>query len=232
MAMIRAFRPPPLAAAALAVLLASAAGAAEVAVVKSGPVAAWQPALEALRAAAPGHTLTEYDLANSRGEAARLLPMLRGRAAAVVAFGPLAAQSVREALPDVPLVYCMINDPAELGLQGASNTTGVAFVAPVRNQLVAFRAVNPAARRIGIVVSTDTARRYADEARRTAAGLGLEIVILPISSMAQVPQAVREMLGGRPPVDAIWMLPDPVLADGSTRRFILSAALDAHKPVY
>jgi putative tryptophan/tyrosine transport system substrate-binding protein len=215
------------------VLLAGApAEAAEVALVKSGPAPAWQPAFDALRAAAVGHTITEYNLANSRAEAERTLPALAGRTAAVVAFGPLAAQAVRERLPDVPLVYCMVADPSEIGLQGASNTTGVAFFAPMRNQLVAFRAVNPAAKRIGIVVSTDAGRRYAEEAKRSGGALGLEVVVLAVTSMSQVPQAMREMVGGGHAVDAVWMLPDALIADSATRRFIFSTALEAHKPVY
>ncbi len=230
--MIRALRSSVLAAIALGVPFGASARAAEIAVVKSGPVAAWQPALSALRAALPGHTVSEYDLENSRAESARVVPTVRGRAAVVVAFGPLAAQVMREMLTGVPLVYCMVNDPAEIGLQGASNTTGVVLFAPVRNQLAAFRAVNPTARRVGIVVSSPAARRYADEAVRAGSGLGLEIVVVGITSVTQVPQTMREMLTGRQAVDAVWMLPDPILTDNATRRFMLTAALGARKPVY
>jgi putative tryptophan/tyrosine transport system substrate-binding protein len=208
----------------------TAAEAADIAVVKSGPVPAWQAAIDALRAATPGHAVTEYDLANNGANAKRVLSGLRGKV--VVAFGPLAAQSVRAVAPEVPLVYCMVPDLAEAGLQGGANTTGVAFFTPMRNQLVAFRAVNPVAKRIGIIVSTDAGRRYAEEARRGASSLGLEVVVLSVGSLTDVPPTVRDMIGGRQPVDALWMVPDALLSDTLTRRFIFSTTLEAHKPVY
>src|SRR5437762_8654398 len=213
-------------------LSAGGAAAADIAVVKSGPASASQAAIAALRAATSGHAVTEYDLANDGDNADRILSGLRGRAAVAVAFGSLAAQSVHAVLPEVPLVYCMVPDLEEAGLEGAANTTGVAFFAPVRNQLVAFRAVNPAAKRIGIVVSTDAGRRYAEEARRGASSLGLEVVVLSVTSLAQVPPTVRDMIGRSQPVDAVWMVPDALLSDALTRRFIFSTALEAHKPVY
>ena len=59
--------PRPWAALALGVLLwSSPIGAADVAVLKSSDVAAWRPALEALKRGLPGHTITEYDLRGDR----------------------------------------------------------------------------------------------------------------------------------------------------------------------
>jgi putative ABC transport system substrate-binding protein len=150
----------------------------------------------------------------------------------VVAVGPLAARAARELLPELPLVYCMVPELADAGLQGAANTTGVAYFAPVRNQLAAFRAVNPSAKRIGLLVSAGAGERLAEEARKAGSGLGLEVVVAPVASPARVPQSVRDLLGATPPVDALWLLPDPILSDASARRFVLSTALEARKPVY
>ena len=83
---------------------ATAARAADIAVVKSSDVAAWRPAIEALRRATGSHTFTEYDLRNDRATADGVLAGLRGKSFIVVALGPLAAQLVRTNLPDAPLV--------------------------------------------------------------------------------------------------------------------------------
>ena len=78
----------------LAVLLAApAAGAAEVAVLKSSDAPGWRPALDALRRTTPGHAITEYDFRNDRGVADGILGQLKGRSVILVAMGPLAAQA-------------------------------------------------------------------------------------------------------------------------------------------
>jgi ABC-type uncharacterized transport system substrate-binding protein len=206
--------------------------AAEVALVKSTETAAWRPAVEALRAAASAHQIKEYDLAGSRLEGERLFEALKGKVAVVVAMGPLAAQLAREMLPEVPLVYCMIQDPAAAGMVGVPNAAGVALALPVRNQMVAFRTVNPQARRIGVIFASDGAARQVDEAQKAAGALKLEIVPRRVADPAGVPPAVRELLKGGDAVDALWILPDPLILEGPTRRFLLSEALLAGKPVY
>src|SRR5688572_6917433 len=184
----------------LALVLALASpgmsSAADVALVKSAETAAWRPAVEAIRAAAAAHQLKEYDLAGRRLEGERLFGALKGKATMVVAMGPLAAQLAREMLPDVPLVYCMIQDPAAAGMVGAPNAAGVALALPVRNQLVAFRTVNPQARRVGVIFNAEAAARQVEEAQKVAGALKLEIVARRVPDATGVPQAVRDLLKG------------------------------------
>jgi putative ABC transport system substrate-binding protein len=212
--------------------MAAPSGAADLALVKSSDVPAWRPAVEAIRAATSEHQVTEYDLANSRSEGEIVFAGLKGKVAIVVALGPLAAQLAHELLPEVALVYCMVQDPAGAGLAAAPNVAGVALALPARNQLVAFRTVNPQARRIGVIFSSDAVARQADEAIKAAGPLKLEIVPRRIGDATGVPQAVRELLKGADSVDALWVLPDPVILEAATRRFLLAEALMAGKPVY
>jgi putative ABC transport system substrate-binding protein len=221
-------------AALLAVVLAapSPAVAAEVVVLKSSDVPAWQPALDALRRGATGHTLSEVDLRGDRAEADRALTGLKGRPVIVVALGPLAAQAAHEVLPDTPLVFGMVQDPARLGLVGAPNTTGVAFSTPVMNQLAAFRMVNPRGVRIGVLYNPDNSGRQVQEAQKATALVHLALVERPVSSERDIPEALRALLRGPEAVDALWLPADPLLLADPTRRFILSETLKAMKPVY
>ena len=211
---------------------ASSAAAAEIALVKSSDVAAWRPAIGAIRAATASHRVTEYDLGGSKTEGEQLYSALKGNVAVVVAMGPLAAQLAREMLPEVALVYCMVQDPAAAGLVGVPNAAGVALALPVRNQLVAFRTVNPQARRVGVIFSAEAAARQVDEAQKVAGPLKLEIVPRRVADPTGVPPAVRDLLKGAEPVDALWVLPDPLILEPATRRFVLAEALLAGKPVY
>ena len=222
-----------LGAAAALMLLAGAPGAeaADVAVLKSSDVAAWRPALDALRRSAAAHTITEYDFRGDRAAAEQVLGSLKGKPVILVAMGNLAAQAARAILPDAPLVFCMVQDPAKLGLVPAPNLTGVAFTLPVKNQIAAFRMVNPRGTRIGVMFHPDNSGRQVEEASK-AAGL-LRIVLVPraVPSLSEIPQALRTLLSGDT-VDALWIPADPILLTDETRRYILTESLKAGKPVY
>ncbi len=215
-----------------AVTVPGVAGAAEVAVVKSSEVAAWRPALDALHRVAAGHTVTEFDLRNDRATADTVLAALKARSAIVVALGPLAAQLVRTTLPDAPLVFAMVQDPAKLGLAVGPNVTGVSFSIPVKNQFAAFRVVNPRGVRISVIYKDENSGRLIEEAQKAAGLLHVVLVARPVASEREIPPAVRGLLTGAEPADALWIPPDPLLLGDETRRFLLAEMLKAGKPIY
>ncbi|HEY6546394.1 MAG TPA: ABC transporter substrate binding protein, partial [Vicinamibacteria bacterium] len=204
--------------------------AAEVAVLKSSEVPAWRPALEALRRSASGHNLTEYDLRGDRAEAERIAAALKGRAAVVVALGPLAAQVATSLLPELPLVYCLVQDPVRLGVLPSS--AGVAFQTPIKNQLAAFRLVNPRGVRVGVIYTDATVGKLVEEAQKAAPVVRLTLVVRPVGSDKDVPVTLRGLLKGEEAVDALWIPPDPILLSDETRRFILAETLKSSRPVY
>jgi ABC-type uncharacterized transport system substrate-binding protein len=222
---------------ACAQALALAAGVApvlgaEVAILKSSDVAAWRPTLEALRRAAPGHVFTEYDLRGDTAEAQRVVEGLKGKSVIVLGMGPLAAQSAHAGIPELPLVYCMIQDPGRSGLSGAPNTFGVSFTIPVKNQLAAFRMVNPRGTRIGVIYNADNSGRQVQEAQKAASVVRLLLIERPVQSDREIPEALRTLLRGTDAVDALWIPADPMLLSDETRRFLLSETLKSGKPVY
>jgi len=211
---------------------AARAHAADVAVVKSSEVAAWRPAIDALRRAASSHTVTEYDLRNDRATADGVLAGLRGKSFIVVALGPLAAQLVHTNLPEAPLVFAMVQEPAKLGLVPGPGITGVAFTIPVKNQIAAFRMVNPKGVRIGVIYKDDNTGRLVEEAEKAAGLLRVALVAKPIGSEREVPPALRALLAGDAAVDALWIPPDPLLLTDETRRFLMAEMLKSGRPVY
>lgn len=217
--------------AAVTLLIAPGLGAAEVALLKSADSPAWRPAIEALRRAAAGHNVLEFDLRGDKGEADRVVATLKGRVAAAVTFGPLAAQAVREGAPELPLVACMVSDPVKLGLAAAPNVTGVVLHPPVKNQMAAFRMVNPRGVRIGVLYNVENVGKLVQEAQKAAPVVRLSIVEKPITSDRDVPQALRALLAGDG-IDALWLPPDPFLLGEDARRYIFQETLKAGKPVY
>jgi ABC-type uncharacterized transport system substrate-binding protein len=214
------------------VLVSTTISAADVAILKSTDTLAWRPAIDALRRATSSHAVTEYDLRGEKAEGEKVLNALKGKAVILVAMGPLAAQLSREILPDTPLVFCMVQDPSKVGLAAAPNLTGVSFYTPAKNQLAAFRMVHPQGVRIGILYNEENVGRHVQEAQKAVTGLGRSLIVKPVASVKDVPQALREMLTGENAVDALWMLPDPMLLDDESRRFIFAETLKAGRPVY
>lgn len=221
-----------LAAGVVCVALAAPLEGAEVALLKSADSPAWRPAIEALKRAAAGHNVSEFDLRGDKAEAERVVAAVKGRVAAIVALGPLAAQAARDGAPELPLVACMISDPSRIGLAAGPNVTGVALHPPVKNQLAAFRMVNPRGVRLGVIYSAENVGKLVQEAQRAAPVVRLSIVEKAISSDREVPQALRALLAGSDAVDALWLPPDPLLLGEDARRYIFQETLKAGKPVY
>jgi len=205
---------------------------AEVAVLKSTDAAAWRPTLDALRRAASGHNLTEYDLRSDPAEALRVVQSIKGKAAVIVALGPLAAQTARESVPEIPLVFSMVQDPGRLGLLNVPNVTGIANQVPIKNQLAAFRMVNPRGVRIGVIYNQNNSGPIVQEALKAAPVVRLAIMDRPVASAREVPESLRSLLKGAEAIDALWIPPDPILLGEEARRFILGEMLKAGKPVY
>ncbi len=216
----------------LFLVLTAPLAVAEVAVLKSADAPGWRPALDALRKGLGGQTISEFDLRGDRAEAERVAATIRARPGVVaVAMGELAAQAMREGAPDTMLVYCMVPDPGRLGLLSNVNAAGVAFTTPIKNQLAAFRMVNPRGVRIGVLYGDESAR-LVQEAQKSATIVRLALVTKPIASEKEVPQALRSLLTGPEAVDAVWLPLDRLLLSDETRRYILAETLKAGKPVY
>lgn len=214
----------------LSAALALPAIAAEVVILKSVDAPAWRPALDAFRRGAGGHTIAEIDLAGDRAAGERAIASIKGRSVVVVALGPLAASLTHELAPELPLVYAMVPDPARVGLVGTA--AGVAFHVPPKNQLAAFRMVNPRAVRIGVIYNPENTKALVDEAKKGAGVVRLVVVDKPVASEREVPEAIRSLLKGADAVDALWVVPDPIVLADETRRFLMQEAIKAGKPVY
>jgi ABC-type uncharacterized transport system substrate-binding protein len=210
---------------------AAGAPAADVFVLKSVETPAWRPAIDAMRRSGTGHTFTEFDLRNDKAEGTRVAGSLKGRPAVLVAMGALAAQVARETVPEIPLVFCMVPDPARLGLSGPG-LGGVAFAVPIKNQLAAFRLVNPRGVRVGVLYTEQGTGPLVQEALKAASSVRLALVAKPVTSLKDVPGTLRGMLQGADAVDAVWVPPDPVLMDAESRRFLLAETARSGKPVY
>ena len=215
----------------LTLALAAPGHAAEVVILNSNEQPGVRPVVDALRRAGAAHTFAEFDLGGNRAQGERITSGLRGRAVILVAVGVLAAQVARAALPDAPLAFCMVSDPNQAGLVHVARVGGVAAEVPVKNQLAAFRLVNPKGVRIGVLHGPDTADLIGD-AQKAARLVRVALFPRLVSSARDVPEAMRELLTGADAVDAVWMMGDPILTTEQTRHYVLAETVKAGRPVY
>lgn len=212
-----------------ATALPDSASATEIAVLKSSDLPAYNQAIAALKTELPAPILvTEYDLQGDIARGQKLARKIRASdAAVVVAVGLKAALVAKLEIVDIPVIYCMVLDPAKYDLR-APNITGISLQIPIERQFSTIRAILPHAKRIGVLYDPEKTGNIVEEARRSAKNHSLVLVERQVRSEKQVPVAVREMMDQ---LDVLWLVPDSTVLTEDSLRFVLGTALDSNVPV-
>ena len=131
----------------------------------------------------------------------------------VVAIATPSALSATEtfAESETPVIFAAVTAPAEYGLDGFANVTGVSDLIEPRLDLELLRLVDPGISTIGIVYNPGEANSafLTDVARQAAEDLGIEVIVAAAENSAAVPQAAQSLAGR---VDAIYVTTDNTVA--------------------
>jgi putative ABC transport system substrate-binding protein len=101
---------------------------------------------------------------------------------------------------------------------------------PAETQLTLFRHFFPEVRRVGVLYNRTINRQWFTEAEATGRRLGIEVIGYSVSRPSRVDNGLRELT---PKVDALWLIPDPVvLDDEETIRIYFDMAHAANRPVF
>ena len=203
--------------------------AAEVAILKSADLAAYNQAVAGFKAAMPpSTTFAEYDM---QGDVARGQKLVKKIGASDVtllfAVGVKAARVAKLEIVDLPIIFCMVLDPAKHDLK-APNMTGIRLEIPTDRQFNAMRSVLPSLKRIGVLYDPEKTGHLVDEARLLAKSMGLELVVKQVNTEKEVPPALRALLSQ---VEALWLVPDSTVLTEDSLKFVLGTALDLNVPV-
>jgi len=197
----------------------------EVAVLLSEDRDAYRSALAGAREVVEGADFIELDMKKTGKRAVSLIREIGP--AVVMAIGPQAAKLVVDEITDVPVVYCFIFNPYELGLTG-ENVTGAAVIASPESQLGAFLEVMPALRRIGVLYDPTKSAELVKAGREVAARMGVTLLERQIASPKEVSAALKEILFL---FDALWLLPDTTVVTQDVFKYLLWATLDNKRPI-
>ncbi|HCF57378.1 MAG TPA: ABC transporter substrate-binding protein [Myxococcales bacterium] len=214
----------------IAVLLALPpnASAAEAVVVKSADLGPYAAAVAGFSAEFKGR-VSEYSLENDAEGAEKLLAKVKqARPAVVLAIGPLAANSAKRALGEIPVVFVMVPNHEKYGLEGGM-VTGIALSRPIKSQLETLKALAPATRRVGVVYNPKYSKSVVESGVGAARGIGLELVSARVDSPEEVLTSLQALSGK---VDALWMIADRSVATDKGVQAIVDFSLRNKVPLF
>lgn len=210
----------------LLLLLPAPAAARGVVALASDDLAAYQlpiaPFQEAL-----GQPVEVLQIEGDRKRADRIAERLQeDRPTLIFALGAKAAWLAVNELPGVPVVHVAVLDPARYGIEGAF-VTGVGMELPPDVVVSQFQLFAPDVDSIGIIVSRDNAGADVEGAIDAARRAGYQVVVRRVQRSNDVRRNFTRL---RRQVDALWLLPDPIVVTPENFRTLRDEALRSRLP--
>ncbi|MDP2313183.1 MAG: ABC transporter substrate binding protein [Pseudomonadota bacterium] len=209
-------------------LFASAAFArADIAVLVSDRLVAYDAPVQRFREAV-GRSVTVFEIDGDRDRADSIVKQLRADPPPLVfAVGAKAAYVAVNDLPDIPVVYAMVNDPSRYGISG-TQVTGVSMEVPAEATLSQFQLFAPAVKKLGVMLSANNTASQVADALAAARRLGFETTVQRVTNARDVRAAWQRMAGS---VDALWLLPDPVVMAPEAFRWLRNDTMRRRLPM-
>jgi putative ABC transport system substrate-binding protein len=203
--------------------------AAEIAILKSSSITAYDQAITGFKSTAPSSAIySEYDLQGDLQQGRKLARKIRAsEASLVVAVGLKAALAAKLEIVDIPIVYMMILDPSKHNLN-APNMTGTLLEIPAERQFKILRTFLPNLRRLGMLSNSATNPSKTKETIAQAAANSFVLQEFAVDSEKEVPQQLRALLAS---TDGLLLIPDTTVLNNESIGFILEGALARRVPV-
>ena len=187
---------------------ATAAGAADVAVVMSADVDAYTEALKGFKASLRHKVVAEYDMEGDLDRGRKQVAEIGAKVKPdlILAVGIWALQALSKDASTVPVVYAMVLNPPSVIGSGAKNITGASMNVPVEQTLRMVKQLGPQIRRVGVMFDRAKTGYLVARAEAVARDEGLQLVAREIRSAKEAISALDTL--GEQGVDALWVLPD------------------------
>jgi ABC-type uncharacterized transport system substrate-binding protein len=153
---------------------------------------------------------------NDIAEVQRIAAELAGRMDMIIPLSTQALQAAVLTATRAPIVFGAVAVPYLVGVGRSAenhlaNVTGVVSTGPVRQTLALIREVLPRARRIGSLWTSSeiNSEYYLDQARSAAAGLGFELVTIPVTAPSEIPRSLQRLINEK--IDVLFPMSDNTL---------------------
>ncbi len=129
---------------------------------------------------------------------------------------------------DRPLIFSSALNWQRLPL--TDNTYGISNELNNRMPIFLFRSIFPGIKKIGILYSRQYTLQWFENALEQAGELGVEIIGAVIAERKETAPALKSLL---PRVDAVWLIPDPLVMPGKEYLYeILSLCDEQRVPIF
>ncbi len=206
--------------------VAAALAAPDVVVLRSDSLQTYAVPVQALRDGLDGHVVV-VDLEGNKAQGQAAADRIRSDPPKVlVALGAKAAWIAQTELPELPLVYAMVVSPERYGIRG-QGVTGVSHHVEPDMQLAQLSLVAPDVKKLGMILSKDNDSLDSAAAIAAAERAGLELRVLRVTTERHVRKAWQHL---RADVDALWIVPDPLVVTPENFRYLRDQANYAGMP--
>lgn len=172
---------------------------------------------------APAIDVTAHVLEGESVDTARVRRDLRARRPALVfAVGANAALVASEELPDVPIVYSMVVNPARYALR-RPNVCGISLDISPREQLDLLKQIKQDVRRVGVIYNPSESGNLIEDASAFAKTHNLDLLRREAGTVKDAIATIRELEGEK--LDAFLMILDPVIANETSFKILLTFSL-------
>lgn len=222
----------------LAAGLALPARAAEITVLQSASLPAYNSALQGFsevisrdipsrgQKAIQAHAITTHILTEATGTVQLRQMISDDRPGLLVAIGSSSLSLVKD-IPDLPILYLMVPFPEAMG-KNPANITGINMGISAAQQLEALTLAAPTVKSIGLVYDPERSGALVDEARDYASRNHLNLVAQPVRATDEVP---GQLAGLKGMIDWLWMVPDLTVLTPQTVDYIMLFSLENQVPV-
>lgn len=153
-----------------------------------------------------GRPTTVHQIRGREDRAAAVVAELkRNRPEVAFCIGAKAAYAVRQGMPNLPLVYALVQDPARYGIEGTQVTGVTMRVEPV-TYLSQFLSFFPDVQKVGVIRRSGAGGSQGAAITEAAEALELELEVAEVSGPRDLRGAVARLADAD--IDALWVPPD------------------------
>ena len=219
---------------ALLMALPSLSYGQRIAIVPSSEAAPYQKAQQAIEKhlVSQGH-ITEVILLKDLEK--NISTAINDETKAIVAIGSQAATHLHKRIkPPILLTYCMVAEPAKLGLEEEPALQGISTDVPLESQFKLISEALPGARTVGMLYNSQTkdGKSFLTTVKSSLPN-GWQLKAIAIDETKKyetVSKAIEALFDGE--IDVVWTHPDSSIYTRATVRTLLLSALRKNVPVF
>ena len=209
-------------------LFAGPAAADGVLILKSNSGGPYDQAAEGALSVAGADTAV-LDMAGSQQVGPALVARIRAAdPVVIVALGQAAAKLVRDELPAMPTVFCLVLSPESSAIMGP-NTTGVRLQIPYARQFAMIQTLLPNVGVVGILYNPFTSKEDVSLATREAKKLGMKVKSEEVGAQMDVPEKLEKLLARK--VDLLCLPNDSTVINPTALEHIVAETREVGVPV-